>query len=123
MQQRPLRPSPRRARQQAGAALVEFIVAALFLLVPLYLAVQAMGRFADVQHTAQAAARYAAWERTVWFNERASAFHQKNVPNQKSEAQIRSEIAVRVFNDRNTALRYQSSDKTQTTFAKGMDPL
>jgi hypothetical protein len=108
---------------QRGAAMVEFIVGAVFVLVPMYLAVQALGKFADVQHTANAAARYAAWEKTVWFEDTTSRFQTHNAPNQKSSAQIRNETLVRVLNDRRSSMKYTSSDKGATTFANGIDPL
>ena len=100
--------------------MVEIIVAAIFMLVPMYLALQAMGKFADVQHGAQAAARYAAWERMAWSNGSDADFQ---VPNQKSDAEIRSEIAVRVFNDKHSVLKYKSTDKSQNRFTHGLDPL
>jgi hypothetical protein len=103
--------------------MVEFIVVALFVLVPLYLAVQALGKFADVRSAANTAARYAAWEKTVWHEDTSSVFHAKNQPNQKSAAQIRNEAMVRVFNDRQTGFKYAGTDKGATTFAKGTDPL
>ena len=106
--------------------MTEFIIGATLVMLPLYLAVQAMGKFAEVKHMTQAAARYAAWERTVWFNETGSPFYQKNKPNQKSDAQIRSEIAIRLFNDRNSdsPLSYSDTDKTAAGFGKqGIDPL
>jgi len=124
-----------RGRAQSGNALVEFIIGAMLFLVPLYLAVQALGKFADVRHMAQAAARYAAWERIVWhdtsgLDATSADFYQKNLGSgqqvpQKSDAQIRSEIAVRLFNDRNSALAYNDSDKgaTSPSLANGLDPL
>ncbi len=114
---------PPRSRRQQGAAMVEFIVGAVFVLVPMYLAVQALGKFADVQHTANAAARYAAWEKTVWFEDTSSRFHDHNAPNQKSSAQIRNETLVRVLNDKHSNLLYASTDKGASTFAHGIDPM
>lgn len=108
---------------ERGAAMVEFIVGAIFVLVPMYLAVQALGKFADMQHATNGAARYAAWEKTVWSEDTGSRFHAHNRPNQKSTNQIHNEAMVRVFNDRRSPLRYADNDKTQTTFARGIDPL
>lgn len=112
-----------RADTQQGAAMVEFIVIAIFVLVPMYLAVQALGKFADVRSAANNAARYAAWEKTVWHEETTSDFHKANQPNQKSAAHIRNEAMVRIFNDRQGTLKYSNNDKGATTFAKGTDPL
>jgi Flp pilus assembly protein TadG len=109
--------------RQRGAAMVEFIVGAVFVLVPMYLGVQALGKFADVQHTANAAARYAAWEKTVWFEDTTSRFQTHNAPNQKSAAQIRDEIMVRVVNDKRAGLKYADADKSATTFTNGIDPM
>lgn len=95
----------------------------MFFLVPLYLAIQAMGKFADVKYVADAGARYAAWERTVWFNETTSSFHQKNQPNQKSDAAIRNEIAVRLLNDRSRPLKYKATDAGAGSYANGLDPM
>ena len=109
--------------KQLGAAMIEFIVGATFFLVPLYLAIQAMGKFADVKYTADAAARYAAWERTVWYEETSSAFYANNRPNQKSDLAIKNEIALRLLNDRNGALQYKAQDKNGSAFVNGTDPL
>ena len=109
--------------RQHGAALIEFVVIALFVLVPMYLAVQALGKFADVRSVANNAARYAAWEKTVWHEETTSDFAKINAPNQKSTLSIHNEMLVRVFNDRAAGLKYANTDKTATTLAKGTDPL
>ncbi len=114
------RPTPLACRQ-SGAAMVEFIIAAVFLLIPLYLAIQALGKFADVKHMTQAGARYAAWERSVWFNETRSDFYQHNQPNQKSAQEIQREIRVRLLNDRSSTLRYQDTDKKPPKKESGND--
>lgn len=113
-------PSTRKLR---GAAMVEFVVIALFVLVPLYLAVQALGKLADVRSASSTAARYSAWERTVWSEDTTSDFYKHNKPNQKTAAQIHNELLVRVLNDRSTAFKYKDSDKGATTFANGIDPM
>lgn len=115
--------SRRHAQAQRGAAMVETVVIAVFVLVPLYLAVQAIAKLADVRSASQNAARYAVWERTVWQGSAAGGFAAANAPNQKSDAQIRSEILVRLLNERASGFKYQHSDKTATTLAKGIDPL
>lgn len=109
--------------RQGGQALVEMVVTGLFFLVPLFLAVVAMGKFIDVQHTTNMGARYAAWERTVWY-ENGGRFDDINAPNQKSAAQIHAELTARLFNDRsrNTSV-IANSDKNATSFVNGIDPL
>lgn len=109
--------------KEGGAAMVEFLVIATFVLVPMYLAVQALGKFADVRSAAVSAARYSAWERTVWFDDASSDFARHNAPNQKSTAAIANEVRVRVLNKRDDAQAYKSTDKAATTLANGTDPL
>lgn len=116
-------PSRRCQRDERGAALVEFVVISIFVLVPMYLAVQAIAKLGDVRSAAQSAARYAAWERTVWYDDTTSVYAAKNAPNQKSAAAIRQEALVRVFNDRSSGFKYSANDKTDTGLANGTDPL
>jgi Tfp pilus assembly protein PilV len=112
------------AAYQRGQAMVEFLVAAIFVLVPLFLAISVLGKFVNVQHTADTAARYATWERTVWYESSTSNFEKYNGTNVKSATEIRNETAVRVLNDRssNTSV-IKSTDKTASSFANGLDPM
>lgn len=102
----------------------EFLICALFVLVPLFIAITALGKLLDVQHTVDMAARYAAWERTVWYPESDGEFKSINKPNKKSATEISQEIGVRIFNDRskNTSI-ILASDRNETAFARGVDPL
>lgn len=110
---------------QKGQAMIEFLVAAMFFLVPLFLGLAIMGKFIDVQHRAEQASRYAAWERTVWYDTaKGHEFYSMNQPNQKSGAAINNEIAVRLLNDRSLKVTViKDTDKTATTFANGIDPM
>jgi len=112
-----------RSMASRGAALVEFIVIAIFVLVPMYLATQAIGKLGDVRASAQNAARYSAWERTVWYDDTGSLYAKKNSPNQKSAAAIRQEAVVRVFNERKSGFKYSANDKTSAGLANGTDPM
>lgn len=107
--------------------MVEFVVAAMFLLVPMFLAISAIGKFIDVQNTTDMAARYAAWERTIWYGTTTSDSNKFNVlngPNAKSDNEIRNEIAVRLINDRSSsATVIKNTDKTATSFANGLNPM
>nr|WP_315402271.1 pilus assembly protein [uncultured Duganella sp.] len=110
-----------RRRPARGQAMVEFLVGAMFVLIPLFLAIVALGKLSDVQSTATMAARYAAWERTVWY-EADAGFDGANQPNHKSAQQIGNEIAVRLINDR-SAQPIKDTDKNANSFASGTDPL
>lgn len=100
------------------------VVAGLFFLVPLFLAVVVIGKFIDVQHTTNMGSRYATWERTVWYEAGGGQFNDINAPNRKSAGQIHAELAVRLFNDRSRNVSVISdTDKNATTFANGIDPL
>jgi len=109
---------------QHGQATVEFVVVALFFLVPLSLAIVALGKFIDVQHTMDMAARYAAWERTVWYDQDASGFGSINQPNYKSAGAINNEIGARLFTDRSNPVSViNSSDQGAGRFVNGTDPM
>ena len=107
-----------------GQAIAEFLVAGIFVLVPMYLAISAIGKFADVQHTADSAARYATWERTIWYENSPSKFETDNATNTKSAAEIGNETAARILNDRSSATTViKSTDKTAAGFVNGLDPM
>ncbi len=49
--------------------MVEFIAMSAALLVPLFVIVPLLGKFADLNFQTQMAGRYVTWERTVWFQD------------------------------------------------------
>jgi len=62
----------RRHRRQgraaaAGQAMTEMVVLCAFVLIPLLLLIPLLGKYIDIQHAAIQAARYEAWEYTVWY--------------------------------------------------------
>ena len=85
--------------------MIELLIAAGFVLVPLFLAIPLLGKYLDLRASAVQTARYAAWERTVWYGgDAASSLGWFGVSrrwhaNEKSDDQIRSEIAVRLLSD------------------------
>jgi hypothetical protein len=94
-----------RRAQQRGQAMIETIVAAALVLVPLFLAIPVIAKYQDIRsHTVQSA-RYAAWERTVWFGGDAAAtmgigtgtFSNKWHANEKGDAAIHAEIGKRIL--------------------------
>jgi len=52
---------------QNGQAMVEFLISATFFLVPLFLAMSLVAKYIDMKQANVQAARYQAWEYTVWF--------------------------------------------------------
>lgn len=86
--------------KQSGQSMVEFLVAAATVLVPLFMIIPIIGKYADINMTAPQAARYMAWERTVWHDadERLSNGIDENVVHKfpkKSAFQLRQEVPVR----------------------------
>lgn len=55
-----------RKRHQMGQSMTEFVIVAATVLVPLFMIVPLLGKYSDINMTAPQAARYMAWERTVW---------------------------------------------------------
>jgi len=53
-------------RNENGQAATEFIIAAVFVLVPLFLIIPLLGKYIDIRHAAIQQARYETWEYTVW---------------------------------------------------------
>ncbi|CAM2156648.1 conserved protein of unknown function [Pararobbsia alpina] len=90
--------SPGRAsgRHASGQALVEVLVIAGGALVVAYLALNMIGHLSDARDRSLMASRYAAWERTVYFDD-TSWSPTYGSANTKSDSQIRSEIAQRVL--------------------------
>ncbi len=96
------RQTPR--RKQLGQAMTEMVVASAFVVVPLFLIVPMVGKYIDMKHAAVNSARYAAWERTVYFNDETlanqpsgfSGFAAANFP-LKSDGVIAKEAQLRIF--------------------------
>lgn len=109
---------------QGGQAIVEFLVAAMFFIIPLFLAIVVLGKFSDVQHTTNMAGRYAAWERTVWYDDGGTTFAAINGANHKTAAEIGKEISVRLINDRSLSTSViKHTDRNATSYVNGVDPL
>lgn len=75
---------------QSGQGLVEFVVVATLILVPMMLALDYIQRLGDARAKAIEASRYAVWERTVW-SPAGNGYHRKSADD------IAREIDVRVF--------------------------
>lgn len=81
---------------QTGQAVTEFNVTAAFLLVPLFILIPFIGKHIDMKHSSVQAARYMAWERTVWF-EQSTVPEGTSTANVKSQKQLEKEVQLRFF--------------------------
>ncbi|MEN0035858.1 MAG: hypothetical protein AAGC78_02270 [Cellvibrio sp.] len=77
--------------KQSGQGMASFIVATVFVLVPIFLGLNYLAKLGDLKHKTHEATRYAVWERTVWREGSSSNYVSK------STAEINNEIAVRVY--------------------------
>ena len=109
----PAKAGVRTLRSQNGQALIEFTIAAAALLVPLFLMLAYVAKYHDMQSATIQAARYAAWERTVYFGGEAwecnydeKTYRAKNKPDGakwacgtawKSDADISNDVGRRFF--------------------------
>ena len=87
--------------------MVEFLIAATLVLIPLFLTVPLLGKYMDLKATSIQAARYAAWERTVWFG------GTNWTAGEKEDIKIQREIQQRFFSDTAT-VKLQSTDGNAT---------
>jgi hypothetical protein len=105
-----------RYKKSGGQAMVELVIVAGFVLVPLFLAIPLIGKYLDMRSAAVQASRYAAWERTVWYGGSAASslgwLGRSNSwnANEKSDGQIRNEIGVR-----------QMSETADLAYSSGVD--
>ena len=84
-------------RKQAGQAMTEFSIAATFVLIPLFLMIPLLGKFLDMKASTIQAARYAAWERTVWTNSSDWTSHADSLT--KDDSVLKTELTKRFFSD------------------------
>ncbi len=91
----------RMMQNENGQAMTEFLICASFALVPLFFGISLLGKYIDIKQTAIQAARYEAWEYTVWFadnNEPMTGFDAVAQPI-KSTTLTRNETRQRFFTD------------------------
>ncbi len=90
---------------QFGQAMTEMVIAASFVLIPLLLLIPWLGKYIDLHQSAIQAARYEAWEYTVWYNDVATeapagavdgSGSQITMP-EKSIAELQAEARQRFF--------------------------
>jgi hypothetical protein len=97
---------------QRGQAMIEALIASALVLVPLFLAIPVIAKYMDIRSSTVQAARYAAWERTVWYGgdaagtdaagtEDSGFFSSGNKwnANEKKDNKISAEIGTRLLSD------------------------
>jgi hypothetical protein len=84
--------------------MVEAVIAAALVLIPLFLAIPVIAKYMDIRTQVVQGARYAAWERTVWFGGAAAApvgfgasVSNTWYANEKTDDVIRTEIGARIL--------------------------
>ncbi len=77
-----------------GQAMTEFLICATFVLIPLFLGIPLLAKYIDIKHATIQAARYQAWEYTVWYNDADNNDILDNF-NAVSATPIKSAIATR----------------------------
>lgn len=103
--------------KQRGQVLVEFVITAVLVLLPCFMMTALLGKYLEAKQKTEVAARYAAWERTVW---RKSAPGWSPVNVVKSDEVIRAEVQTRTLATRQQRV---SSDAVQAMSRFEMDPL
>lgn len=94
-------------RKYSGQAMTETVIAMSFVLIPLFLLIPLLGKYIDIQHTTIQAARYEAWEYTVWYRkntEKPSGVKYRNSNSSiplptKSFTQLQNESRQRFFSE------------------------
>lgn len=105
--------------------MIELVIVASLVLVPLFLAIPMLAKYLDIRSTAAQTARYAAWERTVWYGgDAASSMGWFGVSRQwqanaKTDDQIRKEIGVRQLSETSATDAFSNSDRSASGFKNG----
>lgn len=102
-----------------GQAATEFLVAAAFVLVPLFLIVPLIGKYIDIKHASIQHARFTAWEYTVWsIDDGLGAMGRQKAgikDNQRAGSRKTKETAE-------TGINYYFTDLTLPTYGTPMSP-
>lgn len=94
--------------------MAEFVIVAVLVLVPLYLLIPILGKYIDMKSAAVVGARYAAWERTVFYAGPAASVDWPGV--EKTDAEIRNEVRQRIFSQ---GTSIENGDRSATNWGGG----
>lgn len=87
-------------RYQYGQAMTETAIMASMILLPLFLLIPLLGKYIDIHHSTIQAARYEAWEYTVWYRTSAEEPSGTGITlPRKSYAELQAETRQRFFSD------------------------
>lgn len=98
-----------RYKKQRGQSMTEFVVAAAFVMVPLFIIVPTVGKYIDMKLAAVQAARYVTWEYTAHYVDLRdqpagfSALKQSRLP-LKTLARVQKEAARRFYSNTNISI-------------------
>lgn len=86
-----------RRRGSRGQAMTEFVVGVTLFALPVFLLIPIVGKYLDIRATSVQAARYVAWERTVWYGGTSASVSWP--ANDKSSGAIQNEVRQRLFSE------------------------
>ncbi|MEI6858653.1 MAG: hypothetical protein V5788_02490 [Shewanella sp.] len=91
-------------KNQQGAVIAEFVIIVVFILIPLIIGLQFIGKYIDTTQKMEIAARYSIWERTVWYQKVPDTLKDMNINTEKSPLQISHELENRIFSAKDTSI-------------------
>ena len=80
-----------------GQAMTEFVIGSVLFAIPVFLLIPIVGKYLDMRATAVQAARYVAWERTVFYGGNAASVTWP--ANDKAGGTIQNEVRQRLFSE------------------------
>lgn len=95
-------------QSQQGHALTEFTVVAVVLLIPLFLLIPVLAKLISQSHDMNIAARYVAWERTIWYSsDQQAPFGNDSAADNvvKTDGQLAYEVDARIFANSDEPIR------------------
>ena len=110
---------------EKGQAMTEFLICASFALVPLFLGISMLAKYIDIKQTAIQAARYEAWEYTVWYaddTQPSTGFDAADQPI-KSTILTQVETQQRFFNNPGSEITTLDITDTDKTLGWSANPL
>lgn len=106
-------------RHQEGAVWVEFLVAASTVLLSLFFLIPMMEKYIDIRHSTEKAARYSAWERTVWHG--SVGEYGSSSKRNKTSSDIENEVNHRILGS-GGSLIYNAQGSTGELSNLQLDP-